>query len=167
MALLPRRPAADLTLWKRPAGIRRVGDLACQLPQLRVRRARMAEQVIGQHRIRELEESGEPPALLRVSPALLGRSHSLLRASKKEPRPCIAFEQHIQLFHASATTPEKVPGMQIPRLAGRREAAVRGRRLDLGQVCRSTSIFFISAMALAGLRSFGQTSVQFMIVWQR
>ena len=34
-------------------------------------------------------------------------------------------------------------------------------------ICRSTSIFLISAMALAGLRPFGQALAQFMIVWQR
>ena len=33
--------------------------------------------------------------------------------------------------------------------------------------CRSTIIFLISAMALAGLRLFGQALAQFMMVWQR
>ena len=32
---------------------------------------------------------------------------------------------------------------------------------------RSTIIFLISAMALAGLRPFGQALAQFMMVWQR
>jgi len=32
---------------------------------------------------------------------------------------------------------------------------------------RSASIFFTSAMALAGLRPLGQTWAQFMMVWQR
>jgi len=40
------------------------------------------------------------------------------------------------------------------------------RRLE-NYTTRSTSIFFTSAMALAGLRPFGQTWAQFMIVWQR
>jgi hypothetical protein len=35
------------------------------------------------------------------------------------------------------------------------------------QCCRATIIFLISAMAREGLRSFGQASAQFMIVWQR
>ena len=35
------------------------------------------------------------------------------------------------------------------------------------QRTRSASIFFTSAMALAGLRPLGQTWAQFMIVWQR
>ncbi|WP_442894689.1 phosphatase PAP2 family protein [Bradyrhizobium sp. AZCC 1614] len=39
--------------------------------------------------------------------------------------------------------------------------------MQCGHTCRSTSIFLISAMALAGLRSFGQTLAQFMMVWQR
>ena len=33
--------------------------------------------------------------------------------------------------------------------------------------CRSTIMRLISAMALAGLRLFGQALAQFMIVWQR
>ena len=36
-----------------------------------------------------------------------------------------------------------------------------------GHICRSTSIFLISAMALAGLRPFGQALAQFRMVWQR
>src|SRR3954447_14842681 len=32
---------------------------------------------------------------------------------------------------------------------------------------RSATSFFVSAIALAGLRPFGQTLAQFMIVWQR
>jgi len=39
--------------------------------------------------------------------------------------------------------------------------------VELAQCCRSTIFFLISAMARAGFRSFGHTSVQFMIVWQR
>ena len=35
------------------------------------------------------------------------------------------------------------------------------------QATRSTSIFLISPIALAGLRPFGQTCAQFMMVWQR
>ena len=42
------------------------------------------------------------------------------------------------------------------------KAALRGR-----QTRRSTIIFLISAIALAGFRPFGQAWVQFMIVWQR
>ncbi len=35
------------------------------------------------------------------------------------------------------------------------------------QTTRSTSNFFTSAMALAGLSPFGHTCAQFRIVWQR
>ncbi len=35
------------------------------------------------------------------------------------------------------------------------------------QTARSTSSFFVSAIALAGFNPFGQTLAQFMIVWQR
>ena len=40
-------------------------------------------------------------------------------------------------------------------------------REEKDQTARSTSIFFVSAIALAGLRPLGQTFAQFMIVWQR
>lgn len=49
-----------------------------------------------------------------------------------------------------------------------RKAAFRnlvGYRLD--QTRRSTIIFLISAIALAGFRPFGQAWEQFMMVWQR
>ena len=41
------------------------------------------------------------------------------------------------------------------------------RRLPGCQSCRSSSIFLVSAIALAGLRPLGHTFEQFMIVWQR
>ena len=39
--------------------------------------------------------------------------------------------------------------------------------LSDAQTRRSTIIFLISAIALAGFNPFGQVLVQFMIVWQR
>ena len=42
-------------------------------------------------------------------------------------------------------------------------SAERGRP----HTCRSTIIFLISAIALAGLRCLGQALAQFMMVWQR
>lgn len=39
--------------------------------------------------------------------------------------------------------------------------------LEKRQTTRSTSIFLISPIALAGFKPFGQTWAQFMIVWQR
>src|SRR2546430_17644743 len=35
-----------------------------------------------------------------------------------------------------------------------------------GHICRSTSIFLISAMALAGLRPLGQARAQLRMAWQ-
>jgi hypothetical protein len=35
------------------------------------------------------------------------------------------------------------------------------------QTARSSSIFLVSAIALAGFKPFGQALAQFMIVWQR
>jgi hypothetical protein len=60
-----------------------------------------------------------------------------------------SLEQYVELFQPAAAAP----------------ADTTFRRGV--QYWRSTSIFLISAIALAGFRSFGHTSVQFMIVWQR
>jgi len=50
----------------------------------------------------------------------------------------------------------------------RMPSADAGRRpREKNQTVRSTIIFLISAMALAGFRFFGQVLAQFMIVWQR
>jgi hypothetical protein len=59
-------------------------------------------------------------------------------------------EKEIELLHPAAALPLK-------------SAVVHG----CDQCCRSSIIFLISAIAFAGLRSFGQASVQFMMVWQR
>ena len=62
------------------------------------------------------------------------------------PIPEVSFEQDVELAHAAPTAPAEPGAAQ----------------------CRRSAIFFlISAIALAGFRSFGQASVQFMIVWQR
>ena len=76
-------------------------------------------------------------------------------------------------------------GVRLDALVGRSRRALAWRRLaaavaggqeerrdrrgeaDPSQSARSTSIFFVSAIALAGLRPFGQTLAQFMIVWHR
>jgi hypothetical protein len=60
--------------------------------------------------------------------------------------PEVSFEQDVELAHATPTSPAKHVGAQC---------------------LRSAIFFLISAIALAGFRSFGQASVQFMIVWQR
>ena len=51
-------------------------------------------------------------------------------------------------------------------LIGGRSVQPRGVAIR-GHTCRAIIIFLISAMALAGLRPFGQVLAQFMIVWQR
>ncbi len=56
----------------------------------------------------------------------------------------IALQQLVEFPHASPTLPRQAT-----------------------QWRRSASSFFISAIALAGFKSLGQASVQFMIVWQR
>ncbi len=46
-------------------------------------------------------------------------------------------------------------------------ALLPGRYQSPRYTSRSTIVFLISAMALAGLRCFGQALAQFRIVWQR
>ena len=53
-----------------------------------------------------------------------------------------------------------------PKAADRRPRNLE-KSAQPGHICRSTSIFLISAMALAGLRPFGQALAQFRMVWQR
>ena len=62
-----------------------------------------------------------------------------------------AFVEVAQQQHVEFTHPAPAPPAQLPRIHRR----------------RSTSRRLIEAIALAGLRSFGQAFVQFMIVWQR
>src|SRR5260221_13082843 len=61
----------------------------------------------------------------------------------------IAREQNIQLLHAPAASPAQFPEF----------LSHQWRRWPINCL--------ISPMAFAGLRSFGQASVQFMMVWQR
>src|SRR5208283_4326556 len=59
----------------------------------------------------------------------------------------IARQQHIELSHAATAAPAQFA--------------------ELAQWRRRARICLISLIALAGLRSFGQASVQFMMVWHR
>jgi len=59
--------------------------------------------------------------------------------------------------------PCRFPRMHKPWQRGLRWLDGQSRRY----ICRSTIIRLISAMALAGLRPFGQALAQFMMVWQR
>ncbi len=95
-----------------------------------------------QVRIRQLQQGLEGLALLsaRAGPPFLQES----------------LKQYIKFLTAAPATPAQAGGNRL--------------RLRLRHRCqcwRSTSSFLISAIARAGLRSFGHASVQFMIVWQR
>jgi hypothetical protein len=97
---------------------------------------RVTKQIVCQQRIRQLQESREHLPL----PAVRDRQMSAY----------ITLEKHVELFHATPAPPQQAAGFRV-----------EGR---FAQDCRSTIIFLISAMALAGFRSFGHTSVQFIIV---
>lgn len=65
-------------------------------------------------------------------------------------------EEHVELLHAAPAAPAQARP-QSPLLLRRAGA-------DDAQCCRSAIISLISAIALAGFRSLGQASAQFMIV---
>lgn len=85
--------------------------------------------------------------------------------------------QHpLLLLDKNTETPRYMPGPSIAQLAlpahaGRskmsRAALAALRLVTAGQTVRSTIIFLISAIALAGFSPFGQVFAQFMIVWHR
>ena len=116
-------------------------DLAREGRQLRILRRHAGEQVLGQLRIGQLEQPLEPAPLPGVG--------------LPEMRRRVTLEQHVEFLQPPPAAPQQPPSLGIER------------RSHCLQLCRCTSIFLISAMALAGLRSFGHTSVQFMMVWQR
>jgi len=64
-------------------------------------------------------------------------------------------QQDVEFLHAAAAAPAQFP--EVLRLTARCDHQLR----------RWAIICLISAIALAGFRSFGQASVQFMMVWQR
>src|SRR5215831_19335632 len=75
---------------------------------------------------------------------------------------------------ASGVVPGHDPANRLGHQCLRRtrlsvHVAERGDRPNriAGHICRSTIIRLISAIALAGLRLFGQALAQFMMVWQR
>src|SRR5207237_10067139 len=108
------------------------------------------QQVPRQQGVREREQLFECPPLLRRGPR-----ESLARET---------LEHHIQLLHSAAAAPPQAPCLGVQRPGGGWLRVARGAHV---QLCRSSSIFLISAIARAGFRSFGHTSVQFPIVWQR
>jgi hypothetical protein len=117
----------------------------------------LPEQIIHQHRIRQLQEPGQR------GPLLGGRCG--------KNAACEALEQHVQLLHATTATPQETASLSVECPRARQGLVIHkpmtARAASACQLCRSTSIFLISAIARAGLRSLGHTSVQFMMVWQR
>lgn len=105
----------------------------------------MAQEIGGQLWIGQLQKRG------KCKP--LGRAR-LRNASTRKAR-----EQDVELFHTPPAAPQKPAPVELLAYWARGTVATHE--------WRSTSIFLISAMAFAGLRSLGHTSVQFMIVWQR
>src|SRR5579871_3294107 len=99
------------------------------------------EEVPGQHRIGQFQQPLEGAALVR------GRL--------RQPAAPEALQEQVELLHAAAAAPQGPP--EVGRL----------RRGTHSYDCLSSIIFLTSAMARAGFRSFGQASVQFMMVWHR
>src|SRR5205823_14927210 len=112
-------------------------------------RGAFPQQVRRQHGVGEREQLFERPPLPR--------------AGAGEGMVCEALEHHVELLHAAAAAPEEPPRLGFERGGGGGGPGW----CDHVQLWRSTSIFLISAIPRAGFRSFGHTSVQFMIVWSR
>ena len=80
----------------------------------------------------------------------------------------ITLQDDVELAHPAATTPPQAGDGRRERIAGGiRLGRAPWLALAAAQCLRSAISFLISAIAFAGFRSFGQASVQFMIVWQR
>ena len=71
----------------------------------------------------------------------------------------VPLQQLVELAHAAPRTPTQTREPEV-------RPALRLVRA-IAQCRRSAIIFLMSAMARAGFKSFGQASVQFMMVWQR
>src|SRR6185295_15244913 len=138
-AAITEQNSAASACTRREGGTSRVraGDEAREMREVRFVGRGIPEQVVGQLGVGQVEKPRERPLFLRGG---------LLVTLPGE-----ALEQHIQLLHAAAAAPEEPL-----------------RLVRVGHQCCLSSIFFLSsAIARAGFRSFGQASVQFMIVWQR
>ena len=106
------------------------------------------DEITHQVRIGQFEKLGKCGALVDAC----ARWHSRRYRSSRKSSSFIPRRQR----HASLRS--STSAVSSPSLCATRRA---------DQCWRSTIIFLISAMALAGFRSFGQASVQFMMVWQR
>ncbi len=103
---------------------------------------------------RPLWNPGPPGALVDLSPAVA--SDWRLRPAAPSGDPCQTDPQ----LHRSEDPLR--PAVRPHLAAFQSEGKAAG-----DQTTRSTIIFLISAMALAGFSPLGQVEVQFMIVWQR
>ena len=108
-----------------------------------------AQQIVGQFRIGEPEKLGKDPPLL----GRCARQHGARKALK----------QNVQFLQAAAALPQQTATLRIEPRHGRGMAGGDSRARH-AQLRRSISIFLMAAIALAGFRSFGHTSVQFMMV---
>ncbi len=135
---------ASITAITRPSGTssaRRAGDRTDDLALRVTGRLETAHEQTVQLGIGQIQELGECAALggCRLRPTL-GQ---------------VPLEQEVQLSHSAPASP-----LQASHVLG----SACG---DQGHSLRSASIVLMDAIAFAGFRSFGQASVQAMIVWQR
>ena len=90
-----------------------------------------------------------------------------VRRKDPAPRPplTLAADEELADRRVVAVVVRQVPG---PPAGVVRVRLVADERVEAAfYTARSTSIFLVSAIALAGFSPFGQTFAQFMIVWQR
>jgi len=112
-------------------------DLIDDPSERRVFRPGAADQPVGELRIGLVEQPLEG-----LTPGVIRK-----RPASFEP----SFQQQVEFLHPAPAAPAQ-PSLAL--VGHDQESRVSRRRL-------------MSAIARAGLRSFGQASVQFMMVWQR
>ena len=109
-------------------------------------------------------KGGEEAAMERVEPVAMAGA-----GFQRDLRPTGRELAHI----ATADRLQKSIGVRVGPCDPARPLPVRqwltpGDTITVqDQSCRSTIIFLVSAIALAGDRPLGQTLAQFMMVWQR
>ncbi len=116
-------------------------------------------------------DGGVDPGDFRLAAALLRLRHRLalqsVHPAETADARLVQFDGRTRIRRLGVERGEFVAFRPKRGAGGGDERVVGGVVGGSRQPCRSTIIFLISAMALAGLRPFGHVLVQFMMVWQR
>ena len=181
-ALVDRQVHARAAVGKRQGGFH-VRRVSWQFPQVRVVRASESAIVFGavaaRIRLSTSSTSGRASSPLglrareqQVEQVVVGQVHQRLQALglRSRQRGLVAREEaldeQVVLEQAAAAAPAQAAQRSgVDRRSACRAPARLGRRG--AQTARRTIISLILPIALVGFRPLGQTSTQFMMVWQR